>query len=398
MRKIRLNLILIVGLSCLFFFSSGCIFTDGKTTSSFVSNTSCSASAGSNTSAFKGQVYPILKSRCAGCHAVSQRPLMANDDLNQAMTAAQSYIDANSLQNSALVTFSRNGHCGSLPCQQDPTSLISAISAWKSNSPTSCASAPADPSLNNSSGPQSLTLAQAIAYPLPLATDPGMDRVYTTMRWDLGSVSPQNPDLNGAVFEVQIQQFTLANATGPASYRLREPRLATPNSAIHVQGIKIFLNGSYVPQANEFGNANVIVAPVTPPWAPVLPFPILSSMDIIMMAQDPKTDTLAFGFDVLSKSTTPFCKNPAIFQTNVLPVLQQNCVGCHNGTNAPGGGRFLMVGDLNTVCAQSLQRVDLKNPTGSPLITNPTLQTNGHDWISTFRNIQPFIDWIQSEN
>ena len=278
---------------------------------------------------------------------------------------------------------------------------MAALAEWqKSGTEVSCSMGTPPPL--SPDAPTYVTAALPLPNPLPLATDPNSMETFVPMRWQLSTILPTNSDLNGSILEVQIQQYSLANATGPASYRIREPRIATSTNVLHVQGLKFIVNGQFAAQANEYESMDTTVSPQPTPWAQTLPFPILSSLQAILIGNDPASDMISIGFDRIEKTSIVACKNLPLFQSSIMPILGQ-CMGCHFPTFS-AGKRFSIIVDtsfpeynLADQCVRVLQRSDLKNPAASAVITNPAQGTNGHQQFPFAPQSQAIIDWLKTE-
>jgi hypothetical protein len=80
--------------------------------------------------AFRSSVYVITRRDCAGCHATTQTPLHASQDIQVAYAAAKTVALFQNTSSSILVARVMDGHCGSSVCQKDGYEMIQAIQTW----------------------------------------------------------------------------------------------------------------------------------------------------------------------------------------------------------------------------------------------------------------------------
>lgn len=339
--------------------------------------------------AFKGSVYTYTRAQCMSCHAAIQAPTFASSDAVLAYGLSKPRANFAVPASSTLVNRVKDGHCGA-PCLTNGDAMTGHIQTWADveNPPSSGAPTPPPMTTDTVTSP-------ALSLPNNLPTGNN----FTTLRWNLTTATPANPDLAGVLFEIEIQQFTTAANGFPGSLRIRRPRLATPTNALHVKGIRILQNGTFDPSANDYVGVERVISAGTIPANLPLPFPVLSADEMLIVLDQPGTPMLSVSFEILVKAVAPACKALTGFTTAVKPVMQSSCVSCHAQNGNQAQRRFNMGTTPDaTLCALALQRTIPTDPLKSPLITNPLNGKNGHNQINGFpAAADAWVQWIQSE-
>lgn len=358
------------------------------------------ASAVSALQAFQNTFYGFARANCAQCHGLTQAPLFAVSDATAAYGAAAvpAYIDFSAPAQSVFVVNAGNGHCGLPACTGSTQSAaaLAAVNAWAT------AELAAQQSPSQAPGPTPTPSTSAIQYttaPMALPSPlPGAGNAYGIMRWNLSGLTPAATAATGAIFEVGVQLLTAQ------TYIVANPKLAVPSTSapLAIKGVHVLLNGVEQPLAMEWASVNQVVpTSVIPTPLPktTLTTATLLSSDVMPLAVGTLgTDKISIGFE--SFVANPACKNlngQNGFVSNVLPQMQSLCFSCHlSGPNAAAYAAFPMTNPQNTaaqasLCAATLQYIDLSDPQQSQIITMPASLNN-----PAF-NATPFIDWIETE-
>jgi hypothetical protein len=207
---------------------------------------------------------------------------------------------------------------------------------------------------------------------------------FTGMAFPLGAANDTIvPDITAAQFTIEIQKFDAF------SYRIRNPKIISPNTAVYVSDLRVAVNGvirandttySLVDQLVGASNTGTIVSP--------------ASM-ITLLDKGAGVDKLSLSFAAIKSSAAAGCKNLATFQASVKPVFTNSCIRCHNA----GNNFDMTTGTDANICARALGRVDLVIPSNSPLIVKPLLGT-GHSGGGNLINqttANSWVTWITSE-
>jgi len=319
---------------------------------------------------------------------------------------------------SALSTWAQGASSGSslANCPNTSGSGESGGSSGGSGGSGGGAGNPTPPTANPNINPY---VTAGVALPASL---PNGGSTYAIMRFDLGTISPNDPNLAGVVFELQVQQL------GLNGYVFKVPRLATKNYPIYLKNLQILVNGTYDQDGNTMSDVETTVSPVAgyviPPTSQELtPFPALSGRTVLLaQGNGPASDRISLAFAQIRKSDFPAtCKALSTFQAKVFPFLTgtltafpavKRCQRCHDSTAAYPSNAAIAAFDMThaqdnvaVLCAKALQRVDHNNPYQSVLITDPLNQTNGHpstyDYDApgiTTPDVDPnWIDWMNEE-
>lgn len=84
--------------------------------------------SGPGLQAFQTHVYPVLRARCASCHA-AEAPQIAAADVNKAYQASREHVDFAAVQNSSLFARAQDGHCGP-SCRGGAGDLLARLKQW----------------------------------------------------------------------------------------------------------------------------------------------------------------------------------------------------------------------------------------------------------------------------
>lgn len=380
--------------------------------------------------AFQSTFYPLARVNCSSCHGATQAPLFAVSNVSDAFGAAQDYIHYNSVDSSRFVTQLKNGHCGPqcVAGNSISNSMIAALNNWAAgaNSAVACPTPSSSPT--DAVPPPTTTSNQDInpnvttSVSMPASIPDHETGNFAIMRWDLGALSPSNPDLNGVTFELKVQ------TVGYNGYVFSVPRLATKNYPIYIKNLQILVNGNYDRLGNVMSDVEATVNPVSTFTLPPItnqmtPFPALSSRNAILaQGNGPGADKISLAFAEIRKAAAPTqCKALATFQSKVLPVFLRmdpyftnvpTCLRCHD-TAAPyhqpaAIAAYDMTNASNNaaaLCAGALQRVDRNDLISSVLISAPLNLTVFHPADNYYDNpgltsdlVAPaWIDWMKEE-
>jgi hypothetical protein len=347
--------------------------------------------------AFTSSVHALIRTHCTHCHDVNadirQGPPFAVADPTDSYGRVERLVNWDNLAQSYLVTKGGNRHCVGygFDCQTGPDEIMAALNAWWSGGESTC------PRLGN-------FFSDEVVLPAGLPT--GADS-WVKMRWDLSNI---DPSLDGALFEVEAQQFAAPNGTVKGAYRFRKPRLASVLNPVHVKGIRILVNGKFDSFADEYVTVDqtVAAAPIPSDASAPLPHAVLSADPLIVSEdQGVAADKLSLGFDVLQAvAMPPKCKALPLYQKGVVPAINaRNCYYCHGGgsQNLPGTeparSRLSFAGDDAGLCAKLVQRATAWNPQISPLIAYPLKGAFEHPRIipSVSEVFPGWTNWIAAE-
>ncbi|MFL5812563.1 MAG: hypothetical protein ACJ763_03220 [Bdellovibrionia bacterium] len=380
--------------------------------------------------AFQNTFYPLARVNCISCHGSTQSPMFAVSNVSAAFSAAQDYINYNRVTSSPFMTKLKDGHCGPQCVAGSPisNSMIAALSDWAAGAnsavacptPTPTATEGVPPPTDTSSLDINPNVTNAIS--MPASVPNNETKTFAIMRWDLGTISPNNPELNGVIFELKVQ------TVGLNGYVFSVPRLATKNYPIYVKNLQILINGNYDRLGNVMSDVEATVNNVSNYTIPAItsqmtPFPALSSRNAILaQGNGPGTDKISLAFGEIHKAAAPTaCKALNTFKAKVLPVFLRmdpyfqtvpTCMRCHD-TAAPykqaaAIAAFDMTNATNNaaaLCAAALQRVDRNDLIQSVLISAPLNLTAFHPADNYYDNpgltsdlVAPaWIDWMNEE-
>lgn len=341
---------------------------------------------------FRDTVHAYARANCAGCHGSSQNPLFAVSNVESAYDLSKSLASFSDIPASTFVRKVKDGHCGSA-CGTNGSEMISLITEWAAAESASSGGGTG----GGDGGGQVVTTSAFKTAPMALPSPLATGNSYSALRFNLSNVAPANSAVAGGIFEIEIQRFTTPSGANPGSYRLRKPKLATAANAVYLRNIRIYINGKASPLDNDFQDVDIVVSPQAIPSTGPLPFPVLSANEVITL-QELDNDQISIGFDRLEKTTAVLCKNLPGFVSNVKPVFQARCYGCHQNTANTGYNKFNMTGSDEDQCMRSLQRVDQATPAASALVVNPK-GVNGHPAVGGYSaaNQDAFINWIKTE-
>jgi len=344
-----------------------------------------SGGSGSSVAAFKATVYPIVTAHCAACHTSINQPFFAGpseqSDHDALVNAGKVNLD-NPAASRLVQRLGQDMHNCWSNCASNASDMQAAIAQWKSL--LQAAAAPAPPSAVTAPAP--VVRVNSVELPVP-ANVPGPGEAaanFMTLTWTLASAADTIvPDITGATFSLDIQKFD------NFSYRVRNPRILSPTTAVYVSDVRISVNGAIRSNDTTYSLVDQIVAMSAGGT-------ILSPASMVMlMDKGPGVDKLALSFVKINASASGGCKNLAGFQSAVKPVMQISCVRCHNAGNS-----FDMVtGTDANICARTLGRVNLTFPSNSNLIVLPLTGT-GHGGGGNLINqttANSWVTWINSE-
>lgn len=428
--------LLVIALSALV--ATGCL-VDQKRAGALLASSSSSQeqfiggscqNGGGAQGAFQSTFYPLARANCATCHGATQSPMFAVSDVSAAFSAAQDYINYNHVDSSRFVTQLKNGHCGPQCVSGSAISnnMIAALGNWAAGADSAVACPTPTSSPTDAIPPPTTTSSQDInpnvtnAISMPASIPDHETGNFVIMRWDLGSIAPSNPDLNGVIFELKVQ------TVGYNGYVFSVPRLATKNYPIYLNNLQILVNGNYDRLGNVMSDVEGTVNNVTNYTVPAItaemtPFPALSSRNVILaQGSGPSVDKISLAFGEIRKATAPAaCKALDTFKAKVLPVFLRmdpyfntvpTCMRCHDSAapykQAAAIAAFDMTNASNNaaaLCASALQRVDRNDLIQSVLISAPLNQTVFHPADNYYDNpgltsdlVSPaWTDWMKEE-
>jgi mono/diheme cytochrome c family protein len=350
--------------------------------------------------AFQSTIYStILRPQCAECHdgtgsGPASGPPHSSADPVAAYQEASNYVDfTQPLDQSFFVQKVQQKHWLKNDSKAVGTTvalMTQALQAWWDQGENAC------PDYASAQ-----TAGAAIPAGLPLAPA----EQYVPMSWKLDSLGAP---FTGSVFQVEIQQLTAPTATTAGAYRVRKPRIATPQTGLSVTGIQFFINGKTPTNAVGWENLEAKIAGHIAANAPAgsdvfNQAPVLSGRPLILLQDLAQGDVLSVAFSGVQVIPAPQCQNLAGFQKAILPVIQQSsCIGCHNGGTPAefnGGSRLTLAGTDAAICAAVLERTDNAHSDASPFYQIGFLNENDHPPSvpapSTFS--LDWETWVQAE-
>ncbi len=351
-----------------------------------------SVAPGSPLAAFRSTVYPLATARCVSCHIATVQPFFASADISAAYDSLISGGKVN-LQDPAssrlVVRLSVDHHNCWSDCAANASEMQAAIAKWRDIlTPPPADNGPGTPPPPTTPVPTPVpTVARynTVNMLIPAGLSIGGDAAanFVKMTWPLDSPNDTiNPEIAGATFSLEIQAFD------NFSYRIRNPRITTPRTAVYVYDIRLAINGlvrandatySLLDQSVPINTTGTILAP-----APM----------IMLTDKGKGLDQLAISFAKIQASN-PACKNLAGFTSMVKSVMTTSCVRCHSTGNV-----FDMTSGTDaSICLRTLGRVDLSIPMNSSLIVKSYTGTNhpgGGNLISQ-TTMNSWITWITSE-
>jgi hypothetical protein len=352
----------------------------------------------SGVTGFKSTVHALFRTRCTHCHDVNadikQGPPFAVADPAESYSRVSRLVNWDDYVHSYLVTKGGNRHCVGYgyDCATGAPEIQAALEAWWKGGEADC------PRLGR---------FFTARLPLPANLPVGKD-AWVPMRFDLSDIDPA---LDGAVFEIEVQQFAAPNDPSPGAYRFRKPRVASVLNHVHVKGIRVLVNGKFDSFADAYVPLELTVgaAPIPADSRKPLPHPVLSADPLIVTQDKASGDVISIAFEELKAvAQLPACKALASYQKNVLPTLRaRNCFYCHSGgdQNLPGDdshgalSRLSFAGNDAALCARLLQRVTPWNAQISPLISYPLKGSYEHPRIiPSVSEVSPgWLDWMAAE-
>lgn len=375
------------------FFGKCILITTSLFLSGFGFNQNPSSVCESGLAAFTTETHPFLRSRCLECHGENgMGPGHSVENTRVAYQMAKEFINFQDIASSRMVTHVNSKHW----LEYDPNAvgatgdeIMPRLQAWWDMGQREC--------------PEESSIVTGVL-PLPEDLPLAESGRFISLRWDLSVISSS---WQGAFFELEIQRFTEGTNEARGSYRVRKPRLATPEKTVHLKGIRVLVNDQYDPLENTYTSIEKTVSASSFEESSQLwPFPVLSSQLMIVIEDEQVTDQVSIAFDILEVVNPRACQALDAFQSKVeSTMVAKRCFNCHSGgpEGHPGVGngriRFPMTGTSFELCAKILERVDFGVPEMSPIIQYPMHSANGHPLIITNpQDTQPsWIEWIEAE-
>jgi hypothetical protein len=367
----------------------GCLpaFVEPRPGATTATSTTGAVSGGAGSvAAFKATVYPLVTAHCAQCHTGTNQPFFAGSDAQSDHDALvqNGKVDLANPANSRLVQrLGQDMHNCWGDCASNAATMKAAIALWASMMQSSTTSS-GSTSTNTSTTTTPAVRMNTIEVTVP-STIPGPGgTAFATMSWTLASAADTiTPDIPGATFMLDIQKFD------QYSYLVRNPRIASPSTAVYVADIRISVNGVIRSNDTTFSLVNLI-SPMGTTATSLSP----ASM-VMLMDKGAGTDQFSISFAKVMASAAGGCKNLAGWQSAVKPVMQATCVRCHNAGNS-----FDMANGTDAqICGRTLGRIDTSFPSNSILVTYPLTGTNhaGGGGLINQTTANSWVNWITSE-
>ncbi len=308
--------------------------------------------------AFRGTLYPFVRSNCVACHGGTQSPLFAQADASSAYRFALAFANFEAPAQSVFVVRSQNGHCGA-PCRTNGAEMRQLIEAWWSEGQQGEApKEPTAPLLRTGS----LSLSELT---------PGK---FTRLTWPLDALGS---DLKDAELSLEVKR------EGP-SLRIRAPRLRTGRSAIRVRSPRVLVDGTFDSASDVFRRVDAVV---NAGRSVVL----ATQAGLFNFRADAKGISVEFP-EIVSVPPNQ-CHAPALFRETVEPILEAKCARCHGKES-----RLTLTGTSEELCAEARQRASLTDPEAAPLVLYPYLQRNDHP-IKAIGELEAraLLTWLRRE-
>ncbi|MGZ6287792.1 MAG: hypothetical protein ACXWQO_06370 [Bdellovibrionota bacterium] len=353
------------------------------------------AGAISSVAAFTATVYPIVTAHCNSCHSSTNLPFFATANAQNShdalVTAGKVNLDNPALSRMVLRLSADMHNCWT-NCAANATEMQNAIASWKTKiTPVVTATSTTTATTTGTSTATSTAVTPAarlntieLLVPATLAGPGEAAANFTTLTFPLSSAADTIvPDVTAANFTIEIQKFDAF------SYRIRNPKVISPNTAVYLSDIRVAVNGvirandttyTLVNQLVAMGTGGTVVSP--------------ASM-VILLDKGAGVDKIALSFAAIRASAAAGCKNLATFQASVKPVMTNSCIRCHNA----GNSYDMVTGTDANICARTLGRIDTAIPANSALIVKPLLGT-GHSGGGNLINqttANSWVTWITSE-
>jgi len=252
--------------------------------------------------AFQSTVYAFGGAQgCVNCHATRVSPAWMNPDPKLAYEFARNFVDFNNPGASMFAIYVANNHCGTSICADaaNVPAMQQALTSWAQaeiilaggGAPVTRGTTLANPSY--------VTEALPVPSPLPLITSSGV----AVMRYDLSRLTPPVASLKGAILEITIRSYNIANS----EYKISNPRLIGTTVPVTLNGIHVYIRPSTgtglgiedVNQGDFWSALNVTAAPVALalplPSGPMTAAPPLTAISLGIQAQS-AADMLTIGF------------------------------------------------------------------------------------------------------
>lgn len=318
--------------------------------------------------AFEQTVFAKVRKDCAKCHD-GQRPnapAFAIGDMAKSYELVANYMNFTKTDESLLVIRAGNGHCGTDKCEEESGREMAELAErWWSEGEKTC-----------ERNGKFFTAEQDIPADLP-----GPKDGFRTLRFPLRTINPRFQDV---YLQIDAQEYLPASKETRGAYRFKSPRLVGGKNPLHVQDLKILLNGKHdliynayttIDQTYSFSQ----IEDNDPKLRSVTG--VLSGQGLIIMKDSLPNPKLSVSFVAIEeKAQGDACKNPEKFAQNVTPLFaRMQCATCHNGKNASIGERVFNVNlDNAALCTLATQLVDPRYPMVSPLLTLPARGFMGH--------------------
>jgi hypothetical protein len=321
---------------------------------------------------FSSSVYPFVRANCVSCHrhddANAPATSFAAVNVENAYQAAKNYVDMADSSRSRLIERAQNGHCGISSCQGHGAEMAALVRTWVD----------VERAIHGST-PTSFVSASVAVPVLPLGAPP------QRMRFALGSFTPSPPtQLSRSSFEIEIEHPTVD------SYRVTRPRVVAPDAPIHIQGLRVLINGDFLPYSSDYVDLDRTIQShaIALPENPSLGFPVLSSRALNLLKDPTRQDyRISISLEQVNVATSISCRrrdefDNAFFNASTR-IYVDNCSKCHSALPAQDGSEISQLMTFayqrlrfdgqqrDQSCAALLQWVDRKVPLTSPLITYP---------------------------
>jgi hypothetical protein len=361
---------------------------DALTTDQIEKMLSAVSGGSDSVSAFSKTVYPLVKGKCLSCHVATNQPFFASPDVIAAHDSLinNSKINFDTPANSRMVArlASDRHNCWS-DCAANASEMQAAIEKWKAlmevakPTPVNPTPKPVDPT------PVPVAVRMntiPLAIPVNLPNGGDTNASFVPMVWTLNSNSDSiDPNIIGATITFDIQKFD------DFSYRVRNPRIITPNHVVTISDVRIAVNGALRTSDATYS----LLAATVPRGAAAVN--LSPAAMVFLMDKGPTTDQLMVSFGSIKSDVG--CKNVAGYTTLVKPGTATYCASCHGS----GSSFNLVSGTDLEICNRVLTKINTTTPSSSALIQRPTTGTGHPGGVIAVPagTITNWTTWINSE-
>ncbi len=297
---------------------------------------------------FTEVVHPVLTASCGGCHGSTQPPTFALS----AASSAWSVVESNGLMSaldpasSRVVIKGGTAHGGCTAC--NPTTagtLRTAIEEWNRRVQ---AGAPADDDPSNPTVPtENRTVIASQNVTVPAEGAPAV-----VLNFNLDSVG-----VSAGQIRLRVSRFGTA-------VLLDRIQVVSGSGAIRIADVLPIANGTLASSSANWRSVKTVVGTSRT---------VTVSTDAVLLSVSNLT-SLGLSILEIKPAAARTCQTASAFNTNVQPVINARCTGCHN-TGGTGAGAMNLSANA---CESFLERAVPGAFSKSATIGMPRLQLFNH--------------------